>query len=269
MNVFLSHINEEQQVASVLKQWIESSLDRDVHVSGEPESIQLGEQRLVEVDQALSEAQVVLLLCSQRSVGRPWINFESGCAWLKRVPIIAVCHCGCSPADLPAPLGSFQAFDLTDAASCQALLETLANHMQKKRVPRINSDLMVAELEAAMDPSHVSEAPVVRSNDVPEPVAMRPSPVPQPAPARRASVATTYPIEVRLLATIKRLPDFTCTATGLAAGLGEQERQVRRTLDKLLNKNLLTQKASTHPTDPETRYAITDKGRKFLAKHVR
>lgn len=258
MNVFLSHINADAQVASVLQQWIESSLDRDVHVSGEAQNIQLDEQRLAEVDRALSEAQVVLLLCSERSIGRPWINFESGCAWFKRVPVIAVCHSGCSAADLPPPLGSFQALDLVDAASCQALLETLANHLQRKRVPRINYDLMVAELAAAMDPS-----------DVPEPVAMRPSDVPESAPARRASGATPQSLEVRLLATIKRLPEFTCIATGLAEGLGLPERTIRQSLDKLVNDHLLTQRVSTHPSDPDTRYALTDLGKQYLARHVR
>ena len=35
MNVLLSHINEESQIASILKQWIESSLNHDVQLSGE------------------------------------------------------------------------------------------------------------------------------------------------------------------------------------------------------------------------------------------
>ena len=182
---------------------------------------------------------------------------------------MAVCHCGCSTADLPPPLGSFQAFDLTDAASCQALLETLAKHLKRKRVPRINCDLMVAELRAAMDPSAVPEPPATGSNVVPEPLAMRPRDVPESAPAPRASGATPPPIEVRLLATIKRFPDFSCTAPDLAAGLGEQERAIRHTLERLVNNDLLTLRASTHPTDPETRYAVTDKGRTYLAKHGR
>ena len=268
MNVWLSHINEEAQVASLLKQWIESSLDRDVLASGEAENIQLGEQRLAQVDRALGEAQVVVLLCSERSIARPWINFESGCAWFKRLPVIAVCHSGCSTTDLLPPLGSFQAFDLTDAASCQALLETLASHLQKKRVPRINYDLMVAELRSAMDPSNVSEPTAIRSNDVPEPVAARPA-APESAPARRTSTAPPQSMEVRLLATIKRLPEFTCIATGLAAGLEERERKIRRSLDKLVNSHLLTQRISTHPSDPDTRYALTDKGRTYLARHDR
>ncbi|MHC5006295.1 MAG: TIR domain-containing protein [Planctomycetota bacterium] len=267
MSVLVSHIADEAQVASVLQQWIESSLDRDVHASGEAQNIQLDKKRLAEVDRALSEAQVVLLLCSEGSVGRPWINFECGCAWFKRVPVIAVCHSGCSPADLPPPLGSFQAFDLADAASCQALLETLGKHLKRKRVPRIDCDLMVAELSAAMDPDYVPEPSAVRSDDVPEPVAKLPS-VPESAPAPAASGATLQSIEVRLLAMIKRLPDFTCTAPGLAEGLGEQERTIRHTLERLMNNRLLSLKASTHPTDPETRYAVTEKGRMYLAKHA-
>jgi hypothetical protein len=268
MNVFLSHISEEALVASVLKEWIESSLDRDVHLSGEAENINLGKKRLAEVDGALGEAQIVLLLCSDRSIGRPWINFESGCAWFKRVPVIAACHCGCAPADLPPPLGSFQAFDLTDVASCQALLETLGKHLKRKRVPRIDCDQMIAELKAAMDPDFVPESRATQVDDVEEPVAELPREVPESSPAPSASGATLQSIEVRLLAMIKRLPDFTCTAPGLAEGLGEQERTIRQTLERLLNNGLLSLKASTHPTDPETRYAVTEKGRMYLAKHA-
>ncbi|MHC4108440.1 MAG: TIR domain-containing protein, partial [Planctomycetota bacterium] len=177
MNVFLSHINEEAQLALVLKQWIESSLDRDIHLSGEAE----GEQRLAELDQALSQAQLVLILCSERSVSRPWINFESGCAWVKRVPVIAVCH-------LPPPLGNFPALELSDAISCEALLKTLANRFQKKRIPRINYVQMVAELEAAMGPGEVAEPAAMPPSVVPPPP-MPPTAGPKPAPALKVSAA--------------------------------------------------------------------------------
>jgi hypothetical protein len=264
MNVFLSHIQEEAQVASVLKQWIESSLDRDVLASGEAPDIRLDEQRRAEFERALGAAQVVLLLCSPGSVGRPWIHFQSACAWLKRVPVMAVCHAGCAPAELPPPLGSFPGFDLADPASCQALLETLAKHLKRKRVPRIDCDLMVAEIGAALDP----DAAPTPAPAAPRPADVRePAPTPDPAPRAQAAPPTP-PIELRLLATIKRLPDFTCTATGLAEGLGEQERTVREKLERLVNNDLLALKASTLPTDPETRYALTDRGRVYLEKHA-
>ncbi len=275
MNVFLSHINAEAQLASVLKQWIESSLDHDVHVSSEAE----GEQRLAEIGQSLGKATLVLILCSARSIGRPWINFEAGCAWVNRVPVIAVCHSGCSKADLPPPLGNFPALELTDAISCEALLKCLANHLQKKRIPRINYDQMVAELQAAARPSDVAVPPAMPPRAVPEPPATRPSDVAAPAPmapapapmapspaTRRASTAKS--IEAKLLVVVQRAADFTCTATDLAARLGERERKVRNSLDKLVNNQLLSQRASTHPGDPDTRYALTDKGRIYLRKHA-
>ncbi len=271
MNVLLSHINEETQIASILKQWIESSLDHDVQLSGEA-NIRLDQERLLEVDRALGEARVVLLLCSPWSIGRPWINFESGCAWFKGVPVIAVCHCGCSPADLAPPLGNFHALDLADAASCQALVETLAKLLQKKRIPRINYDLMVAELGGTVEPGEVpapSAPPAEPSNGAPEPAAKRLRRTPKAARGRRGSRAKRQPIEVRLLATMQHLPDFSCTATRLAAGLGEQETAVRDSLTKLLNNQLLIQKVSTHPSDPDTRYAFTEEGRRYLAKHSR
>ena len=47
-----------------------------------------GSKWLEEIDQALAAAVVLLVLCSPASLRRPWINFETGCGWIKRVP----CH---------------------------------------------------------------------------------------------------------------------------------------------------------------------------------
>lgn len=259
MSVYLSHISEEAAVASVLTQWVESSLDRDVRLSGEVASAELGDQRLAHVAGALSEAKVVLLLCSRLSIGRPWVSFEAGCAWFKRLPVVCVCHSGCSTADLPTPLGGLQAFDLTDAASCRTLLETLASLLQRKRVPRIDYDLMVAELKAAVQPIDIPA-----SNDAPVPVAARQA-APEPVPARRRTDAQPQSMELRLMVAMKRAPDFTCTAAKLAASLEERESRVRDTLDKLVHSNMLAHRASIHPGDPDTRYALTDNGRRRVA----
>jgi hypothetical protein len=183
---------------------------------------------------------------------------------LKGVPVVAVCHSGCSTADLLPPLGNFQAFDLSDAASCQALLETLASHLQRKRVPRVDCNLMAAELREA-----ASRAGGPESNDAPAPAAARPTKSPAPAAARPAPAAPPQPLELRLLLTMLQLPEYTCTATGLAEGLGESERKIRDLLDKLEVDHLLLQRASTHPADPDSRYALTDKARGHLARRGR
>jgi hypothetical protein len=256
MSVLLCHVKEEAEAASVLKEWIESSLDRDVLVHGEEQAIRLDDQRLAQVDRAFNDARVVVLLCSEQSIRRPWVGFEAGCAWIKRVPVVAVCHSGCVASDLPPLLAGFPAFQADDPASCQALLETLAGHLRKARVPRVNVDLMVDELRTAVGRGEAPGGSEARP-DGPAAAAM---------PA--ASGAALQPIDLRLLVIIKRHDDFTCTAPILAAALEEQERTVRRTLERLANSDLLTLRASTNPTDPDTRYALTDKGRSYLARNA-
>jgi hypothetical protein len=246
MSVLLCHVREEAEVASVLKEWIESSLDRDVLVRGEGQSIRLDDRRLAQVEHDLSEARIILLLCGERSIRRPWIGFAAGCAWIKRVPVVVVCPTGDVAAGLPPLLASFPAFRADDAASCQALLETLAGHLSRARVPRINVNLMVDELTTAANPGDA----------------------PKPAARPVASGPALQPIELRLLAVIKRHDDFACTAPILAMALEEQEREVRRTLERLANNDLLTLRVSTNPTDPDTRYALTDKGRIHLARNA-
>lgn len=264
MKVFISHINADAQVAAVLAQWIESSLDRDVHLSGEVEDVPLDAQRRAGIDRALDEAKAALLLCSARSIGHPWISFEAGCAWLKGLPVFAACHGGCFTAGQPAPLGSLPVVDLTDAGSCRALLDTLAGLLQKKRVPRIDYNQMVSEIAAA-----VTRGAAQPSRAAAAAVATQASTTAAPAAAApQAAAAAPQAIATRLLAAIGRQADFSYTAPDLAIGLGASEWVVRQCLDTLVSDDLLAQRISTLPTDPETRYACTDRGRSYLANHA-
>ena len=83
MKVFISHIAEEAALASVLKDWIESTFlgQVDVFVSGH--DISSGEQWFRRLGEELTDAKAMLVLCSERSVSRPWINFEAGAGHVK------------------------------------------------------------------------------------------------------------------------------------------------------------------------------------------
>ena len=90
MKVFISHIAEEAALASVLKDWIESTFlgQVDVFVSGH--DISSGEQWFRRLGEELTDAKAMLVLCSKRSVSRPWINFEAGAGHVKGVPVIPI-----------------------------------------------------------------------------------------------------------------------------------------------------------------------------------
>ena len=94
--VFISHISEEALLAEELKDIVESTFlgQYSVFVSSDSESIRPGDNWLEKINSSIEDAKLMLILCSKMSVGRPWINFEAGCGWVKRIPIIPICHSG-------------------------------------------------------------------------------------------------------------------------------------------------------------------------------
>jgi hypothetical protein len=78
--VFISHISEESPVALVLKKYLTLAFGNElpIFVSTDKTSIETGEQWYNRIIQTLRKAKAVLVVLSQESSRRPWINFESG-----------------------------------------------------------------------------------------------------------------------------------------------------------------------------------------------
>jgi hypothetical protein len=127
-NLFISHISEEAEAAARVK----TALERDflglveIFVSSDTESIAAGEQWLTSIEAALREASMLVILCSPKSVARPWINFEAGAAWVRQIPLIPVCHAGLAPRDLPMPLSLRQGVALADPDGLRRLYTRVA-----------------------------------------------------------------------------------------------------------------------------------------------
>lgn len=127
--IFISHVAEEADLAEVLKEWIEKAVGTGrVFVSSS--DVELGEQWLKELNQAISAAHAIIVLCSPRSLGRPWVNFEAGGGWAKRRPVVPVCHSGMTIEQLPNPLAVFQATDLQSEAACSELVRRVAGLLE-------------------------------------------------------------------------------------------------------------------------------------------
>lgn len=182
--LFVSHISEERVAAERLK----GALSRDflglldVFVSSDTESIAAGEEWLSSIENALRDCSIFVTLCSPESIRRPWINFETGAAWMREIPVIPVCHSGLLPHDLPMPLSLKQGIALDDGEGLRRLyarvakvlecdiprqdFSSLANSMRFEHVPDSHqSEQAVRELdndratrnrlmEALSDPRH-------------------------------------------------------------------------------------------------------------------
>lgn len=153
--LFVSHISSESCLALTVKDWLESIFADHCTVfsSSSPDDIPEGSSWLMRTKDALERADLFLVLCSPRSIRRPWVNFEAGCSWMRRVPVVPICHSGQEIGTLPQPLAQFQALSLTSPDFSWALVSLVARQLNLDRVPDVSFNDMAAELSAAAQDS--------------------------------------------------------------------------------------------------------------------
>jgi hypothetical protein len=133
--IFISHISDEAPLAIGIKKLLEKVYfwGCKVFVSSDPSDLSGGEQWMKTLEQELSNSDLLIVICSPRSLTRQWISVETGCAWTRGKPIIPICHSGLTKIKLPSPFSAFQGFDL-DLSSTKFLLNLL------KSIEKILSD---------------------------------------------------------------------------------------------------------------------------------
>lgn len=129
--IFISHISRETSLARALKERLVADFLGlpDVFVSSDRTTIEAGEKWLDEIETALKAADLVMVMASRESVGRPWVNFEAGAVWLRGIPLIPICHSGMVPASLPAPLSLLQGALITDPEGLQKIYDAVAKRL--------------------------------------------------------------------------------------------------------------------------------------------
>jgi hypothetical protein len=146
MHVFISHISEEALEARALKQSLEVAIP-GIEVFVSPDNIHLGETWLLKIKNALQQTKIILTLCSPQSVRRPWINFESGSGWSKKLLVIPICFKGLFKDQLPDPLGIFQIIELTNKNNCLSLIRQIATHLNLAEADTFDPMLMLKGME--------------------------------------------------------------------------------------------------------------------------
>lgn len=245
MKIFLSHIHEEAPLALVIKDWIESSFSglNDVFVSSDIKDLPAGLRWLNEISDALDDSLTFIVLCSPHSIRRPWINFETGCAWIKEVPVLPICHSGLNKSDLPNPLSEFQALEISSDKFTDDLLSSMATHMHIDKVPRIDSNTMMKEIVKAISninyENDISVIPVKFNED-------------------------DDPIPDQILEYIATLGDKGYPLDELAIKFEISEPKMEYYLDELISKTLL--RKSGLLVGAPAYYYLTKEGRKHLVE---
>jgi hypothetical protein len=152
LKILISHVSDEALFALLLKDFIESTFlgQFEVFLSSNSGERGVGDKWLVELDSSLSSAELLLVLCSPKSIRQPWIHFEFGCAWTKSIGLTCICHSGLNRVGLPPHLRTFDVLEVENDDFMEQLFKDLAKRFGIKRLPRLSYDTMNAELRATL-----------------------------------------------------------------------------------------------------------------------
>ena len=246
--VFISHISEEARIASTLKKHIEAALAGQVKVfvSSDPRDLPAGTKWLERISQAIESAEVLVVLCSPVALKRPWINFEMGCGWEKKVPIIPVCHSGQKKGELPAPISEFQALEMDSETFVANFFHALTQHLKIQGVPKIDQNPMKGELMAALqlEPVAVPEVAVAEVG-------------PAPAPQEELDDESRG-----ILKAMADMGDEGFAAEDLAGNFGMSRPKMEHYLEKLARGGHVTYQQEIVDDPPVAR--LEEKGRTYL-----
>jgi hypothetical protein len=216
VKIYISHVSEEALFALLLKDFIESTFLGQVEATLSCSSADSATDRkwLQGIDGALDSAKLLMLLCSPRSIQHGWMHFEAGCAWLKNVPVLVICHSGLKKSEFPPPLSVFEdPLDVQEPDFMETFFGTLAASFGIHRLPRLSYETMMAELRATL--ASIA-SPEEAEEDVTEPED-EPTEKVKPEPRHRAA-KTPEPAEDEPQAVKKRAPERkTPDATKLSA----------------------------------------------------
>ncbi len=153
MKIFISHISEEQPLATVIKKWLDVAFPEklDVFVSSDPDDISAGEDWLKKIRDAMNCSDLLIILYSPQSTFRPWINFEAGCGWIKEIPIIPICHSGLKFSEIEAPISNFQGLDIESTDFTKRFFGAVTKHAEFKQASRVSTDDFMREVKSAID----------------------------------------------------------------------------------------------------------------------
>lgn len=156
--VFLSHVHTDRDIASSLENIINQALSGGVDVfnSSNRKSIALGDPWRDVIVKRLRKSDAVLVIATPESVARPWVNFETGGAWVSGRRVIPCCAKGMVSSSLPSPLHELQGINLATADDLRSLIGRIAEVTRLNPQADFDYDHGVEEIKSASSESFIS-----------------------------------------------------------------------------------------------------------------
>src|ERR1017187_10665377 len=135
LRVFISHVYEERHAALVLQKYIRHAFGGQVQVfaSSDNESIGGGKKWFTHITESLKGSAIVLVLISNASRRRQWINFEAGFGDGAGADVIPISIRGFSLAKLDYPIAGYQGRSVDDLPSILADITRVVDLASQKQ----------------------------------------------------------------------------------------------------------------------------------------
>lgn len=129
--IFISHINQHKNLAIAIKLSLLTAFENriDIFVSSDIHDISGGEEWKSLIKEKLRLADLFVVMLNELSIQRPWINFETGCAWIADIPILSLCFGDVKIGNLPKPYDDFQALEMVSEDLYEDLLTSIKKHL--------------------------------------------------------------------------------------------------------------------------------------------
>lgn len=126
--IFFSHSSADKDVLSKLKELFceKTGGTIDVFLSSDGQSIPLGRNWVHRIQEALDEAEIMVVFLTPNSLRSSWIYFEAGYAYSKNIRVVPVGFLGADLASIAPPLSLLQGFNIVNKDGLDNLI-ALAN----------------------------------------------------------------------------------------------------------------------------------------------
>lgn len=124
---FLSHSSQDKAAMAGLKNLLVEKTGGTIEffLSSDGQSIPYGRNWVATLDQALTDTAIMFCFLTPQSVESPWIYFEAGHAYSRKVKVIPVSALGLKFNNVPAALSLLQGFDLANHEGLNNIISTL------------------------------------------------------------------------------------------------------------------------------------------------
>src|SRR6266700_1777197 len=163
--VFVSHAAVDEEIAKRLKSAMEETLPGiRIFVSSDPEDLKPGDPWVEVILSNLSQAELIIVLATQRALSRKWVWYESGACWSRGVRVVPCCVGTLRKGQLPAPFSSFQALNIDEEEGYGRLMHAVADEFGLSHPNSFDISGSVQRLKTA-DEKVISSNPVYMSSE--------------------------------------------------------------------------------------------------------